>query len=146
MRVLDFDELRGELVEIDESLMRRENHRAMARELLRASAQAELPRMSEIRETFVEAERQGPGRPPVADSDAKTDALTLKVELRADEVNGWGASLMAYLDRWPEELAPVTSGPGSAGQAPPEPAAARSADIVPNPPGGVPAPSRDRGN
>ena len=107
-----------------------------------------IPRetLSGIRETFVAAERPGPGRPPVADSDAKTDALTLKVELRADKVEGWDASLTVYLDRWPEQLDPVVGGPGSVGQAPAEPAAARSADVVPTPPGGVPAPSRDRGN
>jgi hypothetical protein len=101
-----------------------------------------IPReaLSEIRKAFVDAERQGPGRPPVADADAKTDALTLKIELRADEVSGWGASLTAYLDQWPEQLAPVVGGPGSVGQAPAEPAPAPGADVVPNPPGGAPSP------
>jgi hypothetical protein len=33
-------------------------------------------------------------------------------------VSGWGVSLGAYLDRWPEQLAPVAGGPGSVGQAP----------------------------
>ena len=79
-----------------------------------------IPReaLSEIRNAFVDAERGGPGRPPVGDATAKTDGLALVVELRNEEVSGWGVSLGAYLDRWPEQLAPVVGGPGSVGQAP----------------------------
>jgi hypothetical protein len=79
-----------------------------------------IPReaLNEIRNAFVDAEREGPGRPPIGDANAKTDALTLVVELRSERVSGWGVSLDAYLDRWPEQLAPVVGGPGSVGEAP----------------------------
>ena len=107
-----------------------------------------IPRevLSEIRKSFVEAEREGPGRPPVADAAAKTDVLTLKLELREGEVRGWGVSLAAYLDQWPEQLSPVVGGPGSLGQDPipadPGPGAGDAA----SPRAEAPAPSRDRGS
>ncbi len=102
-----------------------------------------IPReaLSEIRNAFVDAEREGPGRPPIGDASAKTDGLALVVDLRNDEVSGWGASLGAYLDRWPEQLALVTGGPGSVGQVPAQGAAAAASQSDE-----VPVPSPDRGS
>jgi hypothetical protein len=102
-----------------------------------------IPReaLSEIRSAFVDAEREGPGRPRIGDASAKTDGLALVVELRNDEVSGWGASLGAYLDRWPEQLAPVTGGPGSVGQVPAQGAGAAASQSDE-----VPVPSPDRGS
>ena len=71
--------------------------------------------LSAIRDAFVEGgkAREGPGRPPVRDEKAKTDSVTIVVELRGADAQGWGTSLTGYLDRWPDALAPVKSGPGS---------------------------------
>ena len=68
-----------------------------------------------IRAAYVEAasKREGAGRRPLADDGAKTDALGLEVVLNEVEATGWGAPLTAYLDRWPDALAPVSGGPGT---------------------------------
>ena len=70
-----------------------------------------------IREAYIESAKTktGPGRRPLADEDAKTDALKLNVEIEGDEVRGWGASLSKYADRWPDDLPIVVGGPGSIG-------------------------------
>lgn len=68
-----------------------------------------------VRDAYVQTREQrgGPGRPPVGDDAAKSDTLTLEIVLNDDEATGWGASLAAYVDRWPEALAPVPTGPGT---------------------------------
>lgn len=103
-----------------------------------------------LRDAYVEAgkTREGRGRRPVADDAAKTDALGLEVVLRGREATGWEASLTGYLDRWPDDLAPVTGGPGAIGQA--APAAQTPGGVVPaaedavaTPPAEDRAPSQD---
>lgn len=59
--------------------------------------------------------RQGPGRPPLRDEEARSDGLTLTVELDGDEATGWGTSLGNYLERWPDDIWVVDGGPGSTG-------------------------------
>jgi hypothetical protein len=70
-----------------------------------------------IREAYVEnaRTRTGPGRRPLADEHAKTDALRLNIEIDGDEVTGWDSSLSKYADRWPDDLPIVLGGPGSVG-------------------------------
>jgi len=106
-----------------------------------------VPRVEllKIRDAYVEAgkTRDGRGRRPVADEAATTDGLTLVVVLKGAEATGWEASLAEYLDRWPDELAPVTGGPGTVGHAVPSaPPAAGGA--APTPTAEAPAPSPDR--
>lgn len=76
-----------------------------------------LPRnaLLKIREEFVESgrRRKGPGRPPLGDDHAKTDVLAFDVMLAGETAEGWGADLSEYLNRWPDELAPVNGGPGA---------------------------------
>lgn len=43
------------------------------------------------------------------------DELTLKVVFDGEGATGWGASLTAWLDRWPDEIPNVEDGPGSSG-------------------------------
>lgn len=71
-----------------------------------------------VRDAYVEAGkmREGPGRRPIADDAARTDGLGLDVVLKNGDAVGWEASLAVYLDQWPDELAPVTRGPGAVGQ------------------------------
>jgi hypothetical protein len=80
-----------------------------------------VPRLAlfNIRDAYVEAgkEREGPGRRPVGDDSAKTDALGIEVVIKDAEAEGWDAPLAAFLDQWPEELAPVPTGPGAVGRA-----------------------------
>lgn len=73
--------------------------------------------LDKIRVAYVEAGKTklGPGRRPVADDAAKNDGLVLEVVLKDLSAEGWGASLAAYLDRWPTELPKVLSGPGTRG-------------------------------
>jgi hypothetical protein len=76
-----------------------------------------VPRVEllKARDAYVEAgkSREGRGRRPIGDDAAKTDGLGLEVVLKGAEATGWEASFTPYLDRWPEELAPVTTGPGA---------------------------------
>jgi hypothetical protein len=74
--------------------------------------------LSAVRDAFVDGAdaREGPGRKPVGDAAARVDALALDVTLKGDDVRGWDTSLTAYLDRWPDALAPVTTGPGTVGR------------------------------
>ncbi len=80
-----------------------------------------LPRVEllKVRDAYVDAgrAREGRGRRPLGDHAAKTDGLGLEVVLKGPEATGWDAPLTPYLDRWPEELAPVTGGPGAVGRA-----------------------------
>lgn len=76
-----------------------------------------------LRDDYVEKAktRTGPGRRPVDDTTARTDALTMEILLSPHESTGWEASLNAYLDAWPDELAPVEGGPGAVGAKPQPP-------------------------
>jgi hypothetical protein len=71
----------------------------------------------DIRTAFLStsATRTGPGRRPLDDLRAKSDAVALDVDLEGDRATGWGASLDAYVDFWPEDLWVVRGGPGSVG-------------------------------
>lgn len=73
-----------------------------------------------IRERFMSpppGTKRGPGRPPVADTQAKSDAINLEITLGNSAATVWGASLQAYLDCWPDDLSPVEGGPGAASRA-----------------------------
>jgi hypothetical protein len=74
--------------------------------------------LMKIRSAYVRAAkgRAGRGRRPLADGAARTDAVGLEVVLKHRDATGWQASLGSYLDQWPDELAPVTGGPGSVGR------------------------------
>jgi hypothetical protein len=74
-----------------------------------------IPRvqLDELHRQYLGATRVGRGRRPKADSDAKTDGLTLQVALTVDGAQAWGVSLNEFLDRWPEWLSVLDSGPGS---------------------------------
>lgn len=73
-----------------------------------------IPRQElfQVRATYLASPDARVGRPSLADEDAKTDSLMLNVGIRGDVATGWG-DLSAYLDRWPERLAPVKAGPGT---------------------------------
>jgi hypothetical protein len=71
-------------------------------------------KLADIRDAFEQADRsKRPGRPPTADADAKTDALTLRIEWSDADAVGWLASFAQYLDRWPETFPPNPDGPGA---------------------------------
>jgi hypothetical protein len=71
--------------------------------------------LSEIRARFEAADRSGKsGRKPVPDEEAKNDGMTLRIEWRAADAEGWSTSLAPYLDRWPEEFPENPAGPGAA--------------------------------
>jgi len=63
--------------------------------------------------------KTGPGRRPLPDAAATTDGLGLEVVLKNGTAEGWNAPLTTYLDRWPDELPRVLSGPGARGATPP---------------------------
>jgi hypothetical protein len=65
-----------------------------------------------LRRRFEAAPRSGSGRPPVSDATAKTDDLTLAMFIGKAEASGWGNQLGQYMNRWPDELAAIPSGPG----------------------------------
>jgi hypothetical protein len=72
-------------------------------------------RLADIRDTFEAADRSRVrGRKPLSDVDAKGDALTLRIAWNDADASGWGASLTAYLDRWPEMFPARPDGPGAA--------------------------------
>jgi hypothetical protein len=102
-----------------------------------------VPRLDlfKLRDAYVEAgkTREGRGRRPVGDEAAKTDALGLEVVLKGAEAEGWEASLTPFLDRWPDDLAPVPTGPGAVGQAV-QGAAAEAGGAAPPAEGGAPPP------
>ncbi len=102
-----------------------------------------VPRVEllQVRDAYVELgkAREGRGRRPVSDDAAKTDGLGLELILNGTEATGWDASLTPYLDRWPEELAPVTGGPGAVG---PAGRSAAPPATQPNPPAEGPAQSQ----
>jgi hypothetical protein len=82
------------------------------------------------------------GRKPLPDDKATRDELGLEIVLAGDDAkgwkaSGWGASLSAYLDRWPADLREVRGGPGSAGTSAASAPTASSAQD--------PAPSQDPG-
>jgi hypothetical protein len=79
-----------------------------------------LPRekLLEIREALADVDRPARrGRPAVPDGRAAGDALTLSIDWTADDAIGWGVSLAAYLDRWPEQFPDNPGGPGATGPA-----------------------------
>jgi hypothetical protein len=72
-------------------------------------------RLAAIRREFERADRFGiPGRKPRTDTEAKADAITFRIAWRDADAFGWGASLTAYLDRWPELFPERPDGPGAA--------------------------------
>ncbi len=93
-----------------------------------------------IREAQIESAttRSGPGRKPLPDDKAKSDGLRLDLVLEGDdakgwEVSGWGASLSAYLDHWPNDLPVVVGGTGSVGtRAASEPTTSAAGDPDPS--------------
>lgn len=75
-----------------------------------------IPRdkLAEIRDDFERGDRTGrPGRRPVADGEAKTDTLMLKIEWSETDARGWNASFVPYLDRWPDTFPENRDGPGA---------------------------------
>jgi hypothetical protein len=70
-------------------------------------------RLNDLHKEYLNITRVGRGRRPKADSEAKTDGLTFQVTLSLDGARGWGASLDEFLERWPEWLSVLDSGPGS---------------------------------
>jgi hypothetical protein len=70
--------------------------------------------LAEIRDAFEASNRVGKrGRRPATDTDAKSDALALRIEWSDVDAKGWGVSFARYLDRWPDIFPVNTSGPGS---------------------------------
>jgi hypothetical protein len=69
-----------------------------------------------LRDRFEAADRTGPGRRPVPDSQAKTDAVQINVTLTDSGASAWGGTLDKYLDKWPSELEAITTGPGARGK------------------------------
>jgi hypothetical protein len=77
-----------------------------------------LPReqLMEIRDAYESDDRErSRGRPPVKDTDAKGDDLSLRVSFDGDSPEGWGRKLAEYLDTWPDALPEIGSGPGARG-------------------------------
>lgn len=71
-------------------------------------------KLADIRDAFERSDRSGKrGRPPTADADARSDALTLKIEWSDADAVGWGVSFGPYLDRWPDTFPPNPDGPGA---------------------------------
>ncbi|HVI01204.1 MAG TPA: hypothetical protein VM869_20950 [Enhygromyxa sp.] len=73
-----------------------------------------IPRdhLLELHNSYVQAPKSGPGRPPKTHEDAKTDNLVLTISLEG-EPQAWGAVLTEFESAWPEELPEVRSGPGT---------------------------------
>lgn len=71
-----------------------------------------------IRDKLEVAPRSGPGRPPVSDSQARTDDVSFTIEIDDTGASGWSAALDQYLDQWPKELPPLFTGPGARKQNP----------------------------
>jgi hypothetical protein len=70
--------------------------------------------LADIRDRFVQRDRTGrPGRRPMVDGDAKTDALNLTIEWTETDAIGWGESFASYLDCWPAEFPENPDGPGA---------------------------------
>jgi hypothetical protein len=72
-------------------------------------------RLLEIHATYVTAPRTGKGRPPKSHDLAKADELGLDITIDDEGATAWNSSLTEYLEAWPTELAPLTTGPGSRG-------------------------------
>lgn len=58
----------------------------------------------DIRQQRLKSERKGPGRPPLADTDASSDDLILKISWTSDDARGWDTSFARYLDVWPVDF------------------------------------------
>jgi hypothetical protein len=61
---------------------------------------------------YLQAPRSGPGRPPKSHGDARTDSLTLTINLDG-EAQAWGASLAKFESAWPKDLPVLQDGPGT---------------------------------
>lgn len=71
-------------------------------------------KLADIRDSFERPDgSRRRGRPPTPDADAKTDALTLRIEWGDADAIGWGVSFGQYLDRWPESFPLNPDGPGA---------------------------------
>jgi hypothetical protein len=64
---------------------------------------------------FRVAKRGGAGRKALTHDKAKSDGLRLDIVVKNNDAKGWNADLGKYLDRWPDQLAPVEKGPGTVG-------------------------------
>jgi hypothetical protein len=62
-------------------------------------------------ETADRSRRRGPR--PIADAQATSDSLSLRIEWRPEDARGWDASFAPYLDRWPAVFAERSFGPGA---------------------------------
>ena len=59
--------------------------------------------LAAIREAFEKRPREGRGRPPTTDG-TDNDKLSLVVDFDEHGAMGWGVSLNAFLDQWPDQL------------------------------------------
>src|SRR5678815_910292 len=70
-------------------------------------------RLLEIRTAFETADRsRRRGPKPIADEQAMSDSLSLRIEWHLENARGWGASFAPYLDRWPAIFPERSFGPG----------------------------------
>lgn len=72
-------------------------------------------RLLELHSSFVQAPKSGPGRRGKPHEDARTDSLTLTIDLTGEQPTAWGTSLAEFDCEWPEELPEVPDGPGRVG-------------------------------
>lgn len=72
------------------------------------------PELLMIRTSMLQTPRRGPGRPSIADDEAKSDALGLTVTIENDAAWGWSADLRRFFNCWPDALRGVVGGPGTA--------------------------------
>jgi hypothetical protein len=67
-------------------------------------------RLAEIHARYVVAPRTGPGRPRKSHELAKVDELGFDVTIDGKTATGWSSLLTEYLEAWPAELGPLTTG------------------------------------
>lgn len=77
--------------------------------------------LAELRDAFEARARKGPGRPALADAEATTDALILRIRWDGDQAEAWNTSLTPYLDRWPDAFPINPDGPGASAERSPSP-------------------------
>ncbi|MCK6548709.1 hypothetical protein L6R52_22890 [Myxococcota bacterium] len=75
-------------------------------------------RLSEMHDDYLDRakaqEKPARGRPPKGDGEAE-DGLRLVLSITAAGVSLWKTPLDAFVDAWPEGLAPILDGPGTVG-------------------------------
>ena len=82
-------------------------------------AQKQLFEIRTAFETADRSKRRGPK--PIADVQATSDSLSLRIEWRPEDARGWDASFAPYLDRWPEIFPERSFGPGAVRSSVPSP-------------------------